>query len=157
MTPRALVLSVAFASLAALGVACAPAQQPPAVSAAEITSGPVTPETPSAKQATVPDEAAATSAGIPSGQLVCRTKSATGTSELHLEWQGSSAKGTLHQMAPSGNVTDTSVRAERLNGMIVADDVHETDLVMHAAIVTERSGKKYMRLGDEKQTWLACE
>lgn len=157
-------LRYAFAAAALAGaVACAPAQRAPTVSAAEITSGPVAESTPaaSAPAETSPSEPAAAptpTSEAPSAQLACRTKSATlGTSELLLDWQGGAAKGTLHRTAPSGNVTDVAVRAERYNGMIVADDVHQTDLVVHAAVVTEKDGKKYMRLGDANQTWLACE
>lgn len=87
--------------------------------------------------------------------VVCRTKSLEGTKELVLHWEGSTAKGTLQHIAPSGNVTVQNVRAERHNGMIIADDVFQTDLVSHAAVISVKDGKRYMRT--EGATWLACE
>lgn len=88
--------------------------------------------------------------------VACRTHSNNGTMELSLKWDGSNAKGTLQQTAPSGNVTTTQVKAERADGLIVADDVFasSSDLVSHAAVVKTANGKKYMRTDS---AWLACE
>jgi hypothetical protein len=47
------------------------------------------------------------------------------------------------------------VRAERMGATVVADDIFEKDLVVHAAIVREEGGKRYMRAGDDKP-WLVC-
>jgi hypothetical protein len=102
----------------------------------------------------VPAQASATAS---SDALVCRAKSASdGTYELVLSWEGNSAKGSLRQIAPSGNVTTQRIRAERQGSLIVADDIWEKDLVAHAAVVQEQGGKRYMRAGNER-TWLACE
>ena len=104
-----------------------------------------------------PSEAVSTSAGN-QGQSTCRTRStADGTTNLVLTWDGGKAKGSLEHVAPSGNATSQRVRAERYNGMIIADDVGETDLVSHAAVVAEKGGKRFMRVGDDKQPWLACQ
>jgi hypothetical protein len=90
-------------------------------------------------------------------QIACRAHSnASGTLELKLHWDGSSAKGTLEQTAPSGNVTTTPVKAERSDGMIIADNVFSTDLVSHAAVVKTSNGKRYMHT-EETSSWLACE
>lgn len=102
----------------------------------------------------LPTQASAT--GSPDG-LVCRAKSSSeGTYELVLHWQGSTAKGALRQIAPSGNVTEQTVRAERQGSTIIADSIWEKDLAVHAAIVAEKSGKKYMRAGTDG-AWRACE
>lgn len=102
--------------------------------------------------------AASTSASATDSEVACRTHSnSTGTMELSLHWDGvngATAKGTLQQTAPSGNVTTTQVKAERESGMIIADDVYSSDLVTHAAVVKVANGKKYMRTDS---TWLACE
>ncbi|MBX3226251.1 MAG: hypothetical protein KIT84_43310 [Labilithrix sp.] len=90
-------------------------------------------------------------------EVACRTKDLTqGTTQLVLEWQGGSAKGTLQRTAPSGNVTTLTVRAERHDGTIIADDIYEKDLVSHAAVVRVVDGKRYMRT-DASAPWLACE
>jgi hypothetical protein len=90
-------------------------------------------------------------------QLVCRTTSSEGTMELSLAWDGSEAKGSLAQTGPSGNVTSQRVRAERFKTMIVVDELNQQDLVTHAAVVAEKEGKRYMRVGDDGKPWRACE
>lgn len=100
---------------------------------------------------------AAASASGPSTSdgVACRTHStADGMTELSLKWEGDSAKGTLSHTGASGNVTTVTVHAERHDGMIIADDVFQTDLVSHAAVIRVQNGKKYMRT---ESTWLACE
>jgi hypothetical protein len=109
--------------------------------------------------ATDPEPAAATEpAAPPAGRLECRAKSPFGsTVELYLAWDGTAAKGTLRTLAPSGNVRDRVVRAERYNGRIIADDVNETDLVVHAATVAKQDGTTYLVLGGADQATLNCE
>jgi len=90
------------------------------------------------------------------GGVACKTQSAQeGTSVLSLKWEGTSAKGTLEHIGQSGNTTTFNVKAERQNGMIIADDVFQTDLVSHAAVIKEQNGKRYMRA--EGGSWLACQ
>jgi hypothetical protein len=145
------ILGIAMAIGAS--IACSPAtSNTTTITAAEVETTPASTSV-SAKEATP------TSAPTPTAsQPACRTKSAAlGTAELVLTWEGGSAKGSLEHVAPSGNATSQRVHAERYKGMIVADDVAETDLVAHAAVVTEKDGKRYMRVGDDNQPWLACE
>jgi hypothetical protein len=93
----------------------------------------------------------------PEGDLVCHvTTREQGTVELYLTWKGGEGKGTLRRLAPSGNLTETKIHAERVQGAIVADDVLSHDLVVHAAMVKEHKGKKYVRT-EESKTWVACE
>jgi hypothetical protein len=98
--------------------------------------------------------AASTAAADSNDGVVCRTKNAEGTNQLVLHWDGNSAKGTLEHKGQSGNVTTTKVRAERHEGLIIADDVFQQDLVSHAAVISVKNGKKYMRT---ESVWLACE
>lgn len=77
--------------------------------------------------------------------------------ELLVEWDGAEGKGSLEQIGPSGNATSQRVNAERLKGMIVVDEVGQTDLVTHAAIVAEKDGKRYMRVGEDGRPWRPCE
>ena len=98
--------------------------------------------------------AASTAAADSNDGIACRTKNGDGMNELALHWEGTSAKGTLSHTGQSGNVTTTSVRAERQNGMIIADDVFQQDLVSHAAVIAVKNGKKYMRTDN---AWLACQ
>ena len=77
---------------------------------------------------------------------------AEGSAEVYVDWK--SGKGTLRRVAPSGMTTDTAINAERYRGMIIADDVHSTDLVVHAAIVREHNGKQQVRL--DSSSWLTC-
>src|SRR5689334_17370507 len=92
-----------------------------------------------------------------SSQLVCRTTSAEGKMELSLAWDGSEAKGSLAHTGPSGNLTSQRVKAERFKTMIIVDDVNQQDLTTHAAVVAEKDGKRYMRVGDDSRPWRACE
>lgn len=98
--------------------------------------------------------AASTAAADSNDGIACRTTAADGTNQLVLHWEGTSAKGTLEHTGLSGNVTTVKVKAERLNGMIIADDVFQQDLVSHAAVVAVKNGKKYMRT---ENAWLACQ
>lgn len=94
----------------------------------------------------------------PDGDLVCHvTNKELGTVELYVNWsKGGEGKGTLRRLAPSGNLTETKVHAERVQGAIVADDVLSHDLVVHAAMIRERKGQKYVRV-EEAKTWTRCE
>jgi hypothetical protein len=128
----------------ALGACAAPASQTTVTSAA--VSSPTV--APAAK------EAEKTAAGP--GQLACHAESRDdGTTELFLDWAGSTAKGVLRRTAPSGNVTEQTVRAERYKGLIIADDVLATDLAVHAATLVEVGGKKRIRVG-ETAIWAEC-
>ncbi len=100
-----------------------------------------------------------TSESAAPGQLVCRAKDAFGVaSALYITWSGKEGKGVLRQTAPSGMETETKVRAEREGSLLFADDVKsEPDLLAHTATVGTRDGKTYMRLGDMKAPWTACE
>lgn len=101
--------------------------------------------------------ASAATAAADNSEVVCRTQSLDqGTQELVLHWNGSEAKGTLQQTAPSGNVTTLRLRAERHDGSIVADEINQKDLVSHAAVVRVQNGKKYMRT-EGSAAWLACQ
>jgi hypothetical protein len=91
------------------------------------------------------------------GQVVCRTVSSDGQIELSVEWDGNEGKGWLEQVAPSGNVTKQRIRAERLKNMIIVDELGQRDLVTHAAIVAEKDGKRYMRVGPDGNPWNACQ
>jgi hypothetical protein len=90
---------------------------------------------------------------------VCRAKNtAEGTTaELFLDWNGNSAKGTLRTRTGSGMVGLHKVEAERYKGAIIADDTSASDLVVHAAVVGERHGRKYIRLGEWNERWWVCE
>lgn len=91
----------------------------------------------------------------PPGDLVCRAAFAGGgTTELFLEWNGNEARGELREIAPSGMVHHNRVRAERHQGLVVVDDVHEEDLAVHAAVVAERSGTKAIRIAN---AWSSCQ
>src|SRR5262245_4808872 len=95
-------------------IACAPRTATTTTTAADV-SIPA-----SRKEAGAHEKRAAQEAA--DGQLECRTKSnAEGTTELYLDWNGSSARGTLRHVAPSGNVSLQNVRAERHKGAIIAD------------------------------------
>lgn len=148
LIPQSLTVAVALAGSAL--VACAPSQTPPSM----VIAANVPNVAPSAPSAVVESEAPP----LPAGQLACRTKTvAEGTAELFLEWSGTSATGVLRRVAPSGEVYLQPVRAERVKGTIIADDPASSDLVVHAATIHEQDGKRYIRLGDYRQSWSACE
>ena len=90
------------------------------------------------------------------GQLVCKTSNRdTGTTELRLEWTGSSATGTIRTIAPSGETTVQRIKAEKYRGMIIVDEPGQEDLVSHAAMVAPSNGKQAMRVGSGMYT--TCE
>jgi hypothetical protein len=138
-----------FAATAAAGaVACAPDRPASTV----LTSADVT-----AKDVPTAKEEAAPAEEPPAGELVCRIDGPEGKAELYLDWKKSSATGTLRIVAPSGNTTEHKVEAERYKGMIIADDIHSRDLVVHAATVRDHEGKRYMRIGEWSQSWMKCQ
>lgn len=148
LTLAAAVAAIAFAGVSLGG--CAPHAASTTVTAAEVATTPPL-ELPA-------PEGVAAASDVPTGKLVCRTKSAAeGTSELFLDWNGDEAKGLLRRVAPSGMVYLQPVKAERASGMIVADDASEADLVVHAATVRQANGKQLMRLGDGSESWSICE
>ena len=143
-----------LAAIASTLLACG--GRPPATPASAPESEPAGRE---AAVTSEPRAAASTPAGSsddrPAGDLVCRAVNDTGkATELFLEWDGSEAVGVLREIAPSGMVYKKNVRAERHQGMVIADDVHEKDVVVHAAVVAERGGKKVMKVDD---AWSTCQ
>lgn len=91
----------------------------------------------------------------PAGELVCRAvRAGGGATELFLEWNGNEARGELREIAPSGMVHHNRVRAERHQGFVIVDDVHEEDLAVHTAVVGVRDGKKVMKIAD---AWTSCQ
>lgn len=155
-------LMVAAALAAGAFIACAPPRTLSATVTAADVSDPVTKESSAVTPADTSDgvvKAAATSDN-PTGQLACRTKTPVdGTIELFLEWKGTDGKGVLRRVANSGELYLKKVRAERAKTLIVVDDLAATtvDLTAHTAIVGEQSGKRYIRLGEWKDQWSACE
>ncbi len=92
------------------------------------------------------------------GQLVCRTTGAVdGTTEVFLEWSGSSATGTLRRQSPSGMVYVQRVKAERAASLIIVDEPSNEDLMTHAAVIGKQDGKTLMRIGGAGSPWTACE
>ena len=152
-------LGLPLVALAMSAVACAPAQTgTTSITAADVeaSSAPTAPPPPVAKESSPAVSPASTEEKV-AGQVVCRTSGPSGTAELVLSWDGTAARGSLELVGPSGHTTTQRVRAERYKGMIIADELSQLDLVTHAAVVTEKDGKKYMRVGDDKQPWVACE
>jgi hypothetical protein len=122
----------------------------PAVRESASTQLPQLPQNPLAAEAEVPAPAA--------GQLVCRTTGAVdGTTEVFLEWTGSSATGTLRRHSPSGMVYVQRVKAERAASLIIVDEPSNEDLMTHAAVIGKQDGKTLMRVGGAGAAWTACE
>ena len=122
----------------------------PAAPAARESAAPQLPQNPLAAEADAPAPVA--------GQLVCRTKSAVdGTTEVFLEWNGSSATGTVRRQAPSGMVYVQRVKAERAASLIIVDEPSNEDLMSHAAVIGKQDGKTLMRVGGAGAAWTACE
>lgn len=147
------------AALALVACAARPAEPPRAAEAeAAPTAQEPAAEGASTTPAGLPAAAAAPVAADddrPAGELVCRGVSEEGgATELFLDWKGGEADGTLREVAPSGMVHEKKVHAERQQGLVVADDIYEKDLVTHAAIVAERGGKKLMKVDN---AWVRCQ
>jgi hypothetical protein len=148
-----------FVALALAGgglVACAP----PLAASTTLTSADVARPAAAGIPATRDDAEASTDPERPPGEMACRMKRASGTTELFLDWDGGAvAKGVLRTVTPSGMVHRQRVRAERYQGMIFADDPSDTDwdLVCHTAVIAQRDGKPWMRIGEGDQPWSACE
>lgn len=103
---------------------------------------------PESRQAATPASVAAAKLEELPGQLICRTSNRDqGTNELRLEWQGTSATGTVRTVAPSGEVSTQRVNAERYRGAIIVDEPGQQDLVSHVALVMPIDGKQTMRVG----------
>ena len=138
------------------GCATAQAPAPPtSLTSAEVSR----PSTSDVSAARAADEASPPSE-LPAGQLACRTKQLGSTTELFLDWDGGAiAKGVLRTVTPSGMVHVQRVRGERYKGAIFADDPSDGDwdLVCHTAVVAQRDGRPYMRVGEGEQRWTACE
>jgi hypothetical protein len=147
-------LRIALSGLFALALAaCAAPTSQTTVTSASVPAPAAAPAAPAAKEAAVET----TTAPPPGpGQLACRAETRDeGTTELYLDWHGSTAKGLLRRIAPSGNVSEQSVTAERYKSLIIADDVNATDLAVHAATIAEVGGKKRIRLA-EVSSWAEC-
>lgn len=146
-------------------VACSPVHTTAATSttAADVSSASPTTSVgvPATREAAAEaSDTARTEAPAPAlpGQLVCRTKGAVdGTTEVFLEWNGNSAKGTLRREAPSGMVYVQRVQAERAGSLIIVDEPSNEDLMSHAAVIGKQDGKTLMRIGGAGQPWTACE
>jgi len=145
-------------SLAAVAALAACAGRPPEVPTQASQEPPAEREAASADgpASTSPSSSSSSSSdGHPPGDLVCRAVSNVGSAtELFLEWNGNEARGVLRETAPSGMVHDQRVRAQRHQGLVIADDIHTTDLVDHAAVVADRNGKKAIKVGD---SWSSCQ
>lgn len=149
--------SFALASIAAFALLAGCAST--STSTTTVTSADVA--APAAREATtrtIDVDATTHFAPPPAGDLVCHvTTMEQGTVELYVTWNKSGeGKGTLRRIAPSGNLTEQTIHAERVQGAIVADDVLSRDLVVHAAMVKEHKGKKYVRVDDSKR-WVPCQ
>ena len=91
----------------------------------------------------------------PAGALACKTRDAFGVvTEVYLEGRGRT--GTLRRITPSGMNEEESLRFERSGGALIGDRPTSDDLAVHAVTIREAEGKKYLRLGDRKQSWSAC-
>jgi hypothetical protein len=145
--------------MALLGACGAPRPvAPPALTAADVPAAAPAPAPAAEPEAPAPAPADALAAlPPPPGRRECKATSPFGvTSELFLEWNGTSATGVLRSVAPTGAVTDKAVSAERHDGTVFVDDPNLVDLVTHVAILRSLSGAQHLRFGDEK-TWLRCE
>lgn len=148
MGSRSLVGLVAILAIAA--AACGTRASTTSTTAADVNL----PTAPEVAPASEPAPAPKAEAPKPAGKSACKISSSElGTVELFVEDHA----GTLLQVAPSGNVTTQRVRTERYKQMLIADEPNETDLVNHAAVVTEQDGKRLMRVGDNTRPWLPCE
>jgi hypothetical protein len=155
---RNATLTIATLLVGTLGclVACAPAR-PASSSAAPDIALDQAPATEAAESESS-SVASSTGADAPAGDLVCRTKSAQGRTELYLTWSGGEATGVVRSIGASGAVTDTRVHAERHKTAIIADDINSTDLSAHLATVVENSGKRRIRVEELGQLrWSECE
>lgn len=122
----------------------------PATPAVRESASTQLPQNPLAAEAEAPAPAA--------GQLVCRTTGAVdGTTEVFLEWTGSSATGTVRRHSPSGMVYVQRVKAERAASLIIVDEPSNEDLMNHAAVIGKQDGKTLMRVGGAGSPWTACE
>jgi hypothetical protein len=138
---------VANASPTEATTVTAAAPAPPAVRESASTQ---LPQNPLGAEADSPAPAA--------GQLVCRTTGAVdGTTEVFLEWTGTSATGTLRRHSPSGMVYVQRVKAERAASLIIVDEPSNEDLMNHAAVIGKQDGKTLMRVGGAGAAWTACE
>ncbi len=153
---------IALSAAGSLAFGCSPVHTTAATTttAADVANEAATPapaareSTPAIENASV-SESSASAEAAPPGQLVCRTKSIVdGTTELFLDWKGTSAKGTLRRSAPSGMVYVQRVEAERADSLIIVDEPDNQDLMNHAAVVGKQDGKTLMRTNG---TWTPCE
>jgi hypothetical protein len=133
-------------------------------SPSEAMTAPAAPDAPAARESAsteLPQNPLAAGVEAPAsalGQLVCRTTGAVdGTTEVFLDWTGSSATGTLRRQSPSGMVYVQRVKAERAASLIIVDEPSNEDLMTHAAVIGKQDGKTLMRVGGAGSPWTACE
>ena len=143
----------------ALGLGASAGCAPPRAGATSVTAATVAAPA-SGDPAAGPDAADETGlAGLepPPGELVCKSvRPLDGLTELFIVWHGEDSEGVLRTVSASGNVTDQKVTAARYQGMIIADEPHNMDLVKHAAVVRPEGGKLLLRVGDKHQMWTPC-
>jgi hypothetical protein len=154
---RPLSLVVSALALSALG-ACAPSRPATTATSASTTTAASldSPAAPAAAPSTAA-EAPPQEEPTPPGELVCSTKAGGHLLQLFLQWDGTTAKGTLRDEAPSGMVRHQHVKAERYKERIIVDEPESTDLVAHMATVLDTGGKRRIQLGDWNQPWSTCE
>ena len=148
-----MIRSISVVLVASALVACASRDAKPVSTVT--TSAEVPPSTPVEEAKPEPK-----AAEVPSGPAAtCRIKGEFGeVTELFLDWKGDEATGQIKTTAQSGEVHVQRLRAQRADGLIVADDVAEPeDLVAHAALVKDHHGKRYIRLGSWNAPWKQCE
>jgi hypothetical protein len=111
-------------------------------SPSEAMTAPAAPDAPAARESA--------STELPQNPLA-------GTTEVFLDWTGSSATGTLRRQSPSGMVYVQRVKAERAASLIIVDEPSNEDLMTHAAVIGKQDGKTLMRVGGAGSPWTACE
>lgn len=158
-----MIRSISVVLVASALVACASRDAKPVstvTTSAEVPSAEVAPAPAPAPTEEAKPEVKAAAAEVPAGPAAtCRLKGEFGESiELFLDWKGDEATGQIKTTAQSGEVHVQRLRAQRADGLIVADDVAEPeDLVAHAALVKDHHGKRYIRLGAWNAPWKQCD
>jgi hypothetical protein len=155
-----MIRSISVVLVASALVACASRDAKPVstvTTSAEVPSAEATPPAPAPEQPMPETKAAEPASTGPAA--TCHLKGEFGeTIELFLDWKGDEATGQIKTTAESGEVHVQRLRAQRADGLIVADDVAEPeDLVAHAALVKDHHGKRYIRLGSWNAPWKQCE
>jgi hypothetical protein len=109
-----------------------------AITAANVPATTSEPAPPVAKADDVSTLSASPGPEAPPGQLACRAKvPLEGTIELYLTWKDGAADGVLRKITASGMAYDQKVHAEKYHGLLIVDEPHSMDLVVHAAVIRE--------------------